>query len=69
MPTKTKKSTKTAKGKVATKTHKKACTKTCCKKGSKELSNTERMHIYIVTALSFIAAILLCMDIVFVNTY
>ena len=57
--TKKKKSTKTAKKvTTATKTRK----KTCCKKCSKELSNTERMHIYVVTALSITVAILLCAD-------
>ncbi|MBR3252967.1 hypothetical protein IKF84_02750 [Candidatus Saccharibacteria bacterium] len=60
--TKKKKSTKTAKRTTtATKTHKKSCCRTNCKKG-KDLSNTERMHIYIVTALSITAAILLCTD-------
>ncbi|MBQ3296472.1 hypothetical protein IJI79_00255 [Candidatus Saccharibacteria bacterium] len=67
MPTKKKKTTKTASKKVANKTHRKAATKTCCKKSCKELSNTERMHIYIVTALGFITAILLCMDVAMVN--
>ena len=68
MPTtKKKKVTKTASKKVATKTTKKASTRTACKKGSKAISNTERWHVYIVTALSFIAAILLCMDVVFIN--
>ena len=60
--TKKKKSTKTAKKTTtASRTHKKACCRTNCKK-SKELSNTERMHIYVVTALSITAAILLCTD-------
>ena len=68
MPTQKKKSTKTTKGKaVGTKTHKKACTKTCCKKSCKQLSNTDRMHIYIVTALGIITAILLCADVAMVN--
>ena len=61
--TKKKKSTKTAKRvTTASKTHKKACCRTNCKKCNKELSNTERMHIYVVTALSITAAILLCTD-------
>lgn len=62
--TKKKKSTKTAakRAATATKTRKKACCRTSCKKCSKELSNTERMHIYVVTALSITAAILLCAD-------
>ena len=60
--TKKKKSTKTAKRvATATKTRKKACCRTNCRKG-KELSNTERMHVYVVTALSITAAILLCAD-------
>lgn len=68
MPTtKKKKSTKTANKKVATRTHKKACAKTCCKKSCKQLSNTDRMHIYIVTALGIITAILLCADVAMVN--
>lgn len=68
MPTtKKKKSTKTAKSKVINKTHKKAASKTCCKKCPKELTNAERMHIYIVTALGFITAILLCMDVAMIN--
>ena len=68
MPTtKKKKTTKTAKGKTAAKTTKKACTRTCCKKGNKDITNTERWHVYIVTALSFIAAILLCADVAIMN--
>lgn len=62
MPTtKKKKTTKTAaKRSVAAKTHRKAATRTCCKKCAKEVSGTEKMHIYIVTALGFVTAILLC---------
>lgn len=61
--TKKKKTTKTAKRvTTASRTHKKACCRTNCKKG-KELTNTERMHIYVVTALGMIAAILLCADV------
>ena len=60
--TKKKKSTKTTKRTTAaTKTHKKAAARTRCKKGS-EITNRERMHIYIVTALGMIAGILLCAD-------
>lgn len=63
MPTKKKKITKTAaKRTVAAKTHRKAASRTCCKKCSKGISNTERTHVYIVTALSFAAVILLCAD-------
>lgn len=59
MPTaKKKKSTKTAAKKTtATKTRKKC---TCSKKAT--LSPRDRMHVYIVTALSITAAILLCAD-------
>ena len=60
--TKKKKSTKTAKKVTATKTRKKASCRTNCRKCNKELSNTERMHIYVVTALSITAVILLCAD-------
>ncbi|MBQ3440918.1 hypothetical protein IJG27_01230 [Candidatus Saccharibacteria bacterium] len=60
--TKKKKSSKTAKRTTtATKTHKKVACRTNCKK-SREVSNNERMHVYIVTALSITAAILLCAD-------
>ena len=60
--TKKKKSTKTAKkATTATKTHKKVASRTNCKK-AQELTNTERMHVYIVTSLSIVAAILLCTD-------
>ncbi|MBQ6410179.1 hypothetical protein IJI18_02925 [Candidatus Saccharibacteria bacterium] len=59
--TKKKKSTKTAAKKTAaTKTHKKAACRTYCKKSA--ISSRDRMHIYIVTALSITAAILLCAD-------
>lgn len=58
MATKKKKSTKTANKKTTTRTHKKAC---------KQISNAERMHVYIVTALGIIAAILLSMDVAMVN--
>ena len=54
-----------AKKKTATKTAKKPqarpakkCTKTVCKKQDK----AEKFHIYIITALSMITAILLCAD-------
>ena len=66
MPTvKKKKSTKTAKRATTARTHKKAASRTCCKK-CKTISNSERMHIYVVTALSIIAGILLCADIAMV---
>ena len=59
---KKKTATKTAKKTTARKTtqsRKKACTRTTKCKG---ISNKERMHIYIVTAMAMIAAILLCAD-------
>lgn len=60
--TKKKKSTKTAKRTTtAAKTHKKVACRTNCKK-NQEITNSERMHVYIVTALSITAAILLCAD-------
>ena len=60
--TKKKKSTKTAK-KVTTaaRTHKRIASCTNCKR-KEDLSNTEPMHVYVVTALSITAAILLCTD-------
>ena len=60
---KKKQSTKTAKKTTAKKTtaarttSRKACTKTNCKQ-----DNHMRNHIYIVTALSMVALILLCAD-------
>lgn len=68
MPTKKQKSTKTASKKTISKgTHRKATTRTASKKSTKELSNTERWHVYIVTGLGMIAAILLCADVAMMN--
>ena len=61
----------TAKKKTATRTAKKTTAKkstcrkkSCCRTAKyKSVSNQERMHIYIVTALSMIAGILLCADV------
>lgn len=57
-----------AKKKTATKTAAKKqarpakkCTKTACKKQNQ----TEKYHVYLITALSMITAILLCADIAF----
>ena len=58
---KKKKSTKTAKkATTASKTRKKTVSRSCCK--NKSISPRERTHIYIVTALSIAAGILLCAD-------
>ncbi len=57
---KKKKSTKTTKKSTARKTGSRANTRSNKCKG---ISNKERMHIYIVTAMSMIAAIMLCADI------
>ena len=54
---KKKTSTKTAKKTTARKTGSKANTK------YKRVSSKERMHIYVVTAMSMLAGILLCADI------
>ena len=60
--TKKKKATRTAKKPVSkAKTHKKSASRTACKKGS-TITNRERIHLYIVTALGIIAGILLCAD-------
>ena len=58
---KRKTATKTAKKTTARKTQcrKKTCTRTAKSKG---ISNQERMHIYIVTAMAMVAGILLCAD-------
>ena len=58
---KRKTATKTAKKTTAKKTQcrKKACCRTAKQKG---ISNQERMHIYIVTAMAMVAGILLCAD-------
>ncbi len=53
--TKKKTATKTAKKTTCNKCRKKACTRT-----NKGISNKERMHIYIITAMGMIAGILLC---------
>lgn len=60
----------TAKRKTATRTAKKTTAKkTACRKKAccrtvkrKDITNQERMHIYIVTAMAIIAGILLCTD-------
>ena len=57
---KKKTATKTKKKTTARKTGSRANTRTSKNKG---ISNQERMHIYIVTAMSMIAAILLCADV------
>lgn len=59
-----------AKRKTATKTAKKTTAKktqcrkkTCCRTAKKQgITNQERMHVYIVTAMAMIAGILLCAD-------
>ncbi len=53
--TKKKTATKTAKKTTCNKCRKKACART-----NKGISNKERMHIYIITAMGMIAGILLC---------
>lgn len=61
MPTaKKKKTTKTTKKTVTAKTHKKTACRTCSK--AKGITPKERMHVYIVTALSITTGILLCAD-------
>ena len=59
-----------AKKKTATKTAKKTTAKSGARKKaatrtakSKSISNSERMHVYIVTVMSMIAVILLCADV------
>lgn len=56
---KRKTATRTAKKPAARKTqcHKKSCSRTRKQQG---ISNQERMHVYIVTAMAMIAGILLC---------
>lgn len=56
---KKKQSTKTSKKAPAKKAGSRANTKSC---KCKDISNKERMHIYIVTAMSLVAGILLCAD-------
>ena len=58
---KRKTATKTAKKTTArqTMTRKKACART---KKCQDITNAERMHIYVVTALAMVAGILLCAD-------
>lgn len=58
---KRKTATKTAKKTTARKTQcrKKTCNRTAKAKG---ITNQEKMHIYVVTALAMIAGILLCAD-------
>ena len=57
---KKKQSTKTTKKTTARKTGSRANTRANKCKG---ISNKERMHIYVVTAMGMIAAILLCADV------
>lgn len=59
---KKKQSTKTAKKTTAkgNTTHKKACNKTCKKQ---QISQSDKIHVYIVTAMSMIAAVLLCANV------
>ena len=61
MPQAKKKQTqKTAAKRKTTGAKKKACTRTCaCRK---QVNEREKMHVYIVTAMSMIVAILLCAD-------
>ena len=56
MATQKKKTTKTARKPVAKTTHRKSTSRTSCKKG---VTPREKWHVYIVTSLSIIAAILL----------
>ena len=60
---KKKKSTKTNKKSTARRTGSRVNTRTNKCKG---ISNKERMHIYIVTAMSMIATLLLCADVAMV---
>jgi len=57
---KKKTSTKTAKKSTSTKAKSTAAKKTCSRKNC--TNSRERMHVYIVTALSMLAAIILCAD-------
>ena len=57
---KKKTATKTTKKSPAKKTGSRANTRTSKKKG---ISNQERIHIYIVTAMGMLAGILLCADV------
>ena len=57
--TKKKTATRTKKSSSSRKTGSRANTRTM---KSREISNKERMHIYIVTAMAMIAGILLCAD-------
>ena len=58
---KRKTATRTKKQTGARKAKSTASRKTCAKKSM--LNNTDRMHIYIVTAMSMVTLILLCADI------
>ena len=62
---KRKTATKTAKKTTAkrTTTRKKSCSRTT---KCREITNRERMHIYLVTAMAIIAGVLLCTDAVMV---
>ena len=59
---KKKQSTKTAKKSTAKSTcaRKKSCTRTCKKQ---QISQADKVHVYVVTAMSMIAAILLCANV------
>ncbi|MBP5648096.1 hypothetical protein J6X04_02315 [Candidatus Saccharibacteria bacterium] len=57
---KKKTSTKTAKKTVGQGARKQACTRTAAQKG---LSKEDRMHIYLITAMSMLVGILLCADV------
>ena len=60
MPQAKKKQTqKTAAKRKTTTAKKKACTRTCARQ---QVNEREKMHVYIVTAMSMIVAILLCAD-------
>ena len=54
---KKKTATKTAKKAARPQARKKACTRTAKKQG---VSRSDRMHIYVITAMAMIAGILLC---------
>jgi hypothetical protein len=58
---KKKQATKTAAKKKTCRARKKTCTKTCAK-----VDNREKMHVYIVTVMGMIAALLLCADVAMV---
>ena len=57
--TATKTAKKTTARKKSTQTRKKACSRTT---KCRDITNRERMHLYIVTAMAIITGILLCAD-------